>query len=94
MLWVGDAGTRYTHFIWRNTADGNGDVAGSDHTWVPVWLKLVRKGNVFEAYVSDSGTRWYTVGASEISFPDDCLVGMWVCGGAYRPEGYTVGSIM
>ena len=91
MLWVGDAGTRYTHFMWRNTVDGNGDVAGSDHTWVPVWLKLVRKGNVFEAYVSDSGTRWYAVGASEISFPDDCLVGMWVCGGAYRPEGYTVG---
>ena len=78
MLWVGDAGTRYTHFMWRNTVDGNGDVAGSDHTWVPVWLKLVRKGNVFEAYVSDSGTRWYAVGASEISLSP--TIASWECG--------------
>lgn len=91
MLWIGDNGTRCTHFMWRNTVSGDGDMAGSDHTWIPLWLKLVRKGNVFEASVSDNGTDWHSIGSQEIRFSVDCLAGIWVCGGAYRPLGYTVG---
>lgn len=91
LLWVGDNGTRYTHLTWRNTAAGNGDMSGSDHTWIPLWLKLVRRGNVFEAFVSENGTDWHSIGSQEISFPVNCLAGLWVCGGAYRPVGYTVG---
>lgn len=91
MLWVGDAGTRQMHFMWRNTGTGNGDMLGSDHTWIPVWLKLSRKGEVFEASVSADGVEWHSVGPSTISFPDDCLAGVWVCGGAYLPMGYTAG---
>lgn len=90
MLWVGDAGTRQTHFIWRGTSDGGGWIDGSDHTWMPFWFKLVRKGDKFEAYVSDYGTVWHQIGAADIPFPTDCLAGIWVCGGGGRPEGYTV----
>lgn len=91
MLWIGDNGTRYTHFMWRNTVSGNGEVAGSDHTWIPLWLKLVRQGNVFEAFVSDNGTNWHSIGSQKIQFSVNCLAGLWVCGGGYRPLGYTVG---
>ena len=91
MLWVGDAGTRQMHFMWRNTGSGDGDIQGSDHTWIPVWLRLSRKGEVFEASVSVDGVEWHSVGSSTISFPDDCLAGVWVCGGAYLPMGYTAG---
>lgn len=91
MLWFGDNGTRMSHFIWRGTTDGGGWIDGSDHTWIPVWLRLKRVGDNFEAFVSDNGERWYSVGSSEIPFPTDCLAGVWVCSGAYRQEGYTVG---
>ncbi len=91
LFWIGDNGVRNTHFIWRGTSDGGGWIDGSDHTWIPVWLKLKRQGDTFEASVSDNGERWYVVGSSEIPFPESCLVGLWVCSGAYLPEGYTAG---
>lgn len=90
MLWIGDNGTRFTNFIWRGTSDGGGWINGSDHTWIPLWLRLRRTGNVFEAYVSAYGDDWHLIGSSEIPFANGCLVGLWVCGGAGRAEGYTV----
>ena len=91
VFWIGDTGTRFNHFIWRNTKIGNGSITGSDHTWIPLWLKLKRKGNIFEAFVSDNGKSWHIVGSQEIPFSDTCLAGLWVCGGGYRPNGYTIG---
>lgn len=90
MLWLGDNGTRFTHFIWRGTSDGGGWIDGSDHSWIPIWLKLNRSNDVFTAYVSDNGNEWYEIGTAKIPFPKTCLAGLWVCGGATRAEGYTV----
>ena len=91
MLWFGDSGTRYTHFSWHRVQGASGSIEGSDHTWIPIWLKLIRTGNVFEALVSDNGERWFSIGKQELALADECLAGVWVCGGAYRPQGYTVG---
>ena len=91
MLWFGDSGTRYTHFSWHRVQGLSGGIDGSDHTWVPIWLRLKRTGDVFEALVSDNGERWYSIGRQELALAEDCMAGVWVCGGQYRTEGYTVG---
>jgi hypothetical protein len=90
MLWLGDAGIRQAHFLWRNTPEGNGAIDGSDHTWIPLWMKFTRRGNLFEGFVSADGITWFSIGSQSVTLPSSLLTGIWVCGGAYRPDGYTV----
>jgi titin len=44
----------------------------------PSWLKLTRRGNVFTAYVSASGTSWEALGSTTIALPASVLVGLAV----------------
>ena len=44
----------------------------------PVWLRLVRKGNLFTAYSSDTGASWTQLGSDTISMAADVYVGLAV----------------
>ena len=52
-------------------------------TVAPTWLKLVRSGNVFSAYLSPNGLAWTQVGASTTlsSMPTSAYVGLAVSSG-------------
>lgn len=90
ILYMGDTGVRQSVFLWR-TAKGGGTshVAGDDHLWKPLWFRLVRKGNVFEAFISDYGDTWHSLGTATVSLSKKCYAGLFVCSGAYLDDGFT-----
>jgi len=62
---------------WRSaTASdcGNTGISGV----APVWLKLVRSGNVFTGYSSSDGNTWTSVGSTTITLNTACLLGLVV----------------
>ncbi len=46
--------------------------------WQPVWLRLVRKGNVITAYHSQDGRHWEWVGTESLDFDEWIYVGLVV----------------
>ena len=55
----------------------------SDHTpgpafHAPSWVRLTRKGNVFEAFASEDGQSWTKVGDANIEMKGDVLAGLAV----------------
>jgi fibronectin type 3 domain-containing protein len=57
---------------------GNLKIIQSAAVGAPVWLKLVRAGNVFTAYDSVDGVNWTSVGSDTITLPTTSLVGLAV----------------
>ncbi|HEX5398748.1 MAG TPA: alginate lyase family protein [Verrucomicrobiae bacterium] len=53
---------------------------GNDYTWLPVWFKIQRAGDVFTGYQSVDGTNWFKVGESRMSVPQTCFVGLALAG--------------
>lgn len=53
---------------------------GNDYTWVPVWFKIRRAGNLFTGYQSVDGQTWFLIGASEVPMAEQSLVGFAVAG--------------
>lgn len=47
----------------------------------PVWLKLMRAGNVFSAYRSADGVGWQVVGSQTVALPAASFIGFAVCSG-------------
>ena len=54
---------------------------GNDYTWIPVWFRLQRTGNVFTGYQSSDGVNWFVVGSSTISMAGNYYAGLAVCAG-------------
>ena len=44
---------------------------GNTHTWLEVWFRLVREGNLFKGYQSQDGVKWFEVGSMEINMSGD-----------------------
>ena len=67
-----------TDLQWRSGAGGTtsnlGDQAGS----LPGWLRLVRSGNTFTAYVSADGATWTEAGEETVTMAADVLIGLAV----------------
>ena len=40
-----------------------------DFTWLPLWLRSRRVGDVFTAYQSSNGIEWFEVGKSTVALP-------------------------
>ena len=55
--------------------------AGNDYTWLPVWFKIHRVGDVFTGYQSVDGMNWFKVGSSTVTMTNQCLAGLVVTGG-------------
>jgi len=54
---------------------------GNAYTWVPVWFKLQRVGNIFTGYQSIDGVNWYSVGTSTVAMASTYYAGLSVCAG-------------
>lgn len=62
-----DNGFRKVWFTRRTSTGGSGSwTNGNTHTWLTVWFKLKRTGNVFTAYQSQDGVTWFEVGSATI----------------------------
>jgi hypothetical protein len=82
---LGETGGRQARFRTRNE-QGNEDVKlGDDYTWLPVWFRLQRAGDVFTVYQSSDGIEWFAVGESKISMPREIFAGLLVSGGGNPP---------
>jgi len=80
-LTVGDVGNRQCRFGTRTAAGASmTSQAGNDYTWLPVWFKIQRTGNVFTGYQSVDGTNWFKAGSSTVALADPCLVGLAIAG--------------
>ncbi|MGM9710249.1 MAG: alginate lyase family protein [Prevotella sp.] len=89
-FYIGEAGTRQSFMRWRTSKGGNmQSFAGCDHLWKPIWYRMIRRGNEVECLISDYGEKWYSLGKATISLSEKCLVGMYVCSGAYLDNGFT-----
>lgn len=76
-LTVGDVGNRQCRFGTRSKTGAVMDSqAGNDYTWLPAWFKIERHGDTFTGYQSVDGTNWFKVGASRLSLPKPCLIGL------------------
>lgn len=80
-LTVGELGNRQCRFGTR--AESSSKMiwqAGDDYTWLPVWFKIQRAGDVFTGYQSVDGTNWFKVGSSTATMTNQCLLGLAVTG--------------
>lgn len=76
---LGDLGVRQAGFGTRDSVGGVMSwVGGNDYTWLPAWFRLERVGNVFTAYESSDGVRWFPVGRSIIPMAGTYLLGLAV----------------
>ncbi|HWC59624.1 MAG TPA: alginate lyase family protein [Verrucomicrobiae bacterium] len=80
---LGQIGHRECYFGARSSTGGAMRFQpGNDYTWLPVWFKLQRSGNIFTSSQSLDGTNWFAVGSSTVVMPHTYLVGMVVCSAA------------
>lgn len=85
---TGEYGGRLARF--RTRSETGGRVAthdGSDYTWPPVWFRIQRAGDAFSGYQSIDGIEWFQIGESEVSMPENMLVGFLAAGEEEDPEG-------
>jgi glucose/arabinose dehydrogenase/regulation of enolase protein 1 (concanavalin A-like superfamily) len=59
----------------------NGTISGATYSFPNVWMKLVRSGSNFSAYISPDGTTWTTVvlNKSLTTIPTAATVGVFEC---------------
>lgn len=78
-LTLGDVGDRQCRFGTRAAVSGAmGWQPGNDYTWLPVWFRIERQGDVFTGYQSVDGSNWFKVGSSAVAMTNQCLVGLAV----------------
>lgn len=76
---LGDIGVRQAGFGTRAAAGAAMTwVGGNDYTWIPAWFRLERVGNVFTAYESSDGVKWFRVGKSTVPMDNSYLIGFAV----------------
>ena len=81
-LTLGDIGGRQTRFGTRDMAGGKMiSQSGNDYTWLPIWFRLQRVGDVFTASQSPDGIAWFSVGTSTVAMPENYQIGLAACGG-------------
>lgn len=52
---------------------------------VSTWLKLVRRGNLFEAFVRQEGTVWKALPGKNVSYPEELQVGVATVNASTKP---------
>ena len=63
-------------FQWRPSTGGSSlNTSGGSGT-APMWVRMVRSGSTFSAYVSSNGTSWTLVGSATISMGSTIYVGL------------------
>ena len=84
-LFIGVDGTRKFQWIRRHTTAGStaktSRKSKTAAASAAIWVRLVRKSNVFTAYQSTNGTTWTKIGSSTVTLPKNCYIGLWVGSG-------------
>ncbi|MEO7100184.1 MAG: alginate lyase family protein [Luteolibacter sp.] len=92
---LGDAGGRQARFNTRSTTGGKmNSQSGNDYTWLPIWFRLQRVGDVFTAFQSPDGTTWFSAGTSTVPMSASYQVGLAACGGAKGPSTATFDNVI
>jgi hypothetical protein len=60
--------------------------SGNDYTWLPIWFRLQRVGNVFSGFQSPDGSSWFPVGTSNVAMSNSNLVGLAASGGGGKTK--------
>jgi uncharacterized repeat protein (TIGR03806 family) len=60
----------------RTATDGTSISTDGPETKLPHWLKLTRKGNIFNGYVSADGTNWLTAGSVTNALNKNLVAGL------------------
>jgi IPT/TIG domain/PQQ-like domain len=64
-------------YLWRSATAGNTSFVNSGAISLPYWVKMVRSGNSFSAYISSSGGTWTQVGTTQtINMATNAYVGL------------------
>lgn len=77
---LADAGFRNVLFAPRDKKGNSAAcwIRGNTHTWLEVWYKLTREGDVFRAYQSHNGRDWYEIGSHTVLMGTDYYAGLVV----------------
>jgi len=74
---LGSTGWRIAEMGTRSLSGGSMRwVTGDQYTWMPVWFRLRRSGNVFTGYQSADGVTWFAVGTSTVPMAGTYYVGL------------------
>lgn len=70
-------GDRYSRLGVRTTEGGNTTwINGNDFTYVPIWFKIERSGNVFSVFQSMDSINWYKFATQTVAMSSDYYVGL------------------
>ncbi|MEO5913776.1 MAG: alginate lyase family protein [Luteolibacter sp.] len=76
-LTLGEVGGRQARFRTRSsTGEKTSTQLGNDYTWIPIWFRLQRAGNVFTAFQSPDCIEWFTIGSSTVPMSKNYFVGL------------------
>jgi len=64
---------------WRTANGGSTSAADGIAAYVPEWFKIERSGSTVRGYHSNDGSAWNLVTTQTVSFPQQVLVGLFVC---------------
>lgn len=89
-LTLGDAGGRQARLGTRATTGGKMTAqSGNDYTWLPIWFRLQRAGDVFSGFQSPDGTTWFKIGTSTVAMSENYQIGLAAGGGGKEKEPST-----
>lgn len=63
-------------FVWRNDTGGGSDWTNLGPVTLPIYLKLERVGNVFNAYKSSDGGNWTLIATRTVNLKNDLMIGL------------------
>lgn len=76
---LGEGGGRFARMGYRNSTGAEmSSTLGNTYTWIPAWFKLKRSGNMFTAFESSDGEKWFEVDHVEIPMASLCFGGLAV----------------
>lgn len=91
---VGETGGRETRFRTRSSVGARMTAqSGNDYSYVPVWYRLQRNGNVFTAWQSADGVTWFKVGSSIVPMKAKYFAGFAVVGSTATFDNVTLAGI-
>ncbi|MGC3992350.1 MAG: alginate lyase family protein [Chthoniobacteraceae bacterium] len=84
---LGELGGRQARFHFDDRSGQPGMIPGDDYTWLPVWFRLQRIGDVFTAYQSSDGIAWFEVGHHTVKLASTLEAGLLVSVDPTPPKG-------
>ena len=75
---INTKGVRFQSRVTATTGSVIHNNTRTNNVATPRWVRLVRRGNTFDAYESFNGVKWLFIGSTHVSMNQDVLVGLAV----------------